>query len=145
MFCLGVFAIISDSQQRILLCHRRDSDLWNPPGGRLEAGEAPWQGVIREVKEETGLDVRVERLAGVYSKPQANEVVFSFICTVIGGLPTVTEEGDRVAFFAVESLPPNTSPKQVERVHDALDHPDQVVTKVQRGRPYIELVGKGKR
>ena len=53
MFTIGVFAIIFDDKNRILFCHRRDHDLWNLPGGRLEKGEAPWKGVIREVKEET--------------------------------------------------------------------------------------------
>jgi len=144
LFRLGVFAIISDAQQRVLLCHRRDHDLWNLPGGRLEAGEAPWEGVIREVKEETGLEVQVDRLAGVYSKPEVDEVVFSFVCTVIGGSPTVSEEADRVAFLAAESLPPNTVPKQVERIQDALESPNELVMKVQRGRPAIELVREGK-
>jgi 8-oxo-dGTP diphosphatase len=84
LFRLGVFAIILDGQKRVLLCHRRDHDLWNLPGGRLETGEAPWQGVIREVKEETGLDAQVVRLAGVYSKLDVNEVVLSFVCAVVG-------------------------------------------------------------
>ena len=60
---------------RVLLCHRRDHDLWNLPGGALEHGEAPRDGVIREVKEETGLEVEVSGLAGVYSKPEADDVV----------------------------------------------------------------------
>ena len=67
----------------MLLCHRRDHDLWNLPGGALEHGEAPWDGVIREVREETGLEVEVSGLAGVYSKPEADDLVFSFLC--LGG------------------------------------------------------------
>lgn len=60
MFKIGVFGIIIDEQNRVLLCHRRDYDLWNLPGGGLEKNEAPWEGVVREVKEETGLRVKVE-------------------------------------------------------------------------------------
>ena len=52
-FTIGVFGIIRDEQNRVLLCLRNDYDLWNLPGGTLEQGESPWQGVIREVKEET--------------------------------------------------------------------------------------------
>jgi ADP-ribose pyrophosphatase YjhB (NUDIX family) len=143
-FRIGVFAIILDGQERVLLCHRRDYDLWNLPGGGLEAGEAPWQGVIREVKEETGLDAQVLRLAGVYSKPNVDEVVFSFVCAVVSGSIAVTDEADRAEFFELDSLPPNTIPKQVERIRDALDQPDRVVMKVQRGRSAIELVREGK-
>ena len=58
---------------------------WNLPGGVLEHGEAPWECVIREVKEETGFDVKIEKLSGIYSKPTQNEIVFQYICTVIGG------------------------------------------------------------
>ncbi len=85
MFGIGVFAIVFDEHGRVLLCHRRDVDLWNLPGGGLEPGETPWDGVVREVREETGLEVAVQRLAGVYSKPEVNEVVFSFVCDVVGG------------------------------------------------------------
>jgi len=50
MFSIGVFGIIFDVEGRVLLCHRRDYDLWNLPGGGLETGEAPWEGLIREVR-----------------------------------------------------------------------------------------------
>ncbi len=63
-FAIGAFGILLDADGRVLLCHRRDVDLWNLPGGGLVPGEAPWDGVVREVAEETGLEVIVERLAG---------------------------------------------------------------------------------
>ena len=50
-FTIGVFGIILDEQSKILLVHRTDYDLWNLPGGRLESGESPWEGVVREIKE----------------------------------------------------------------------------------------------
>lgn len=131
-FAIGVFAIIFDEEGRVLLCHRRDVDLWNLPGGGLEPGEAPWAGVIREVREETGLTVAIERLAGVYVKPEADEIVFSFACTVTGGVPTPTNEADRVEYFPLDGIPPNTSRKQVERVQDAVAT-RSVVMKEQRG------------
>lgn len=144
MFRIGVFAIILDERERVLLCHRRDYDLWNLPGGALEAGEPPWQGVVREVKEETGLDVQVVRLAGVYSKPDVNEVVFSFECAVVGGSAVTTEEADRLGFFEPESLPRNTAPKQVERILDAVNRPNLTMMKVQQGKSSIELIAEGK-
>ncbi|GAC1349101.1 MAG: hypothetical protein NVS4B7_04370 [Ktedonobacteraceae bacterium] len=65
MFTIGAFAIILDEQQRVLLCHRCDIDRWNLPGGGVCRGETPWKGVTREVKEEVGLDVVVNRLSGL--------------------------------------------------------------------------------
>jgi len=50
-FTIGVFAVIFNKKKEILLCHRRDYDLWNLPGGGVEKGESPWQAVARETKE----------------------------------------------------------------------------------------------
>ena len=74
----GAFAIILDDERRVLLCHRRDIDAWNLPGGRVEEGEAPWDAAIRETREEVGLEVEVARLTGLYWRPERTEVVFAF-------------------------------------------------------------------
>lgn len=66
MFTVGVFAIIFNNQKNVLLCHRPDYNLWNLPGGCMEAGETPWEAVTREVKEEVGLEVEVERLVCLF-------------------------------------------------------------------------------
>jgi 8-oxo-dGTP diphosphatase len=79
-FTIGVFGIITDAANKVLLCRRTDVDFWNLPGGGLEAGETPWAGVVREVFEETGLRVTVTKLAGIYSKSPNNEIVFVFGC-----------------------------------------------------------------
>lgn len=143
-FTVGVFAIIHDDDGRVLLCHRRDHDLWNLPGGVLEHGEAPWDGVIREVREETGLEVEVSRLAGVYSKPEANDLVFSFLCRRTGGDIALSDEADRIEFFRADELPPNTIPKQVERIADFFRDPGTVVCRVQTGTSSIQLTKAGK-
>ena len=143
-FTIGVFAIIQDDDRRVLLCHRRDHDLWNLPGGALEHGEAPWDGVIREVKEETELDVEVARLAGVYSKPEADDLVFSFLCRRVGGEIALSDEADRIEFFRADALPPNTIPKQVERIADSVRNTETVVCRIQRGAPSIQLSKAGK-
>lgn len=70
MFKIGIFAIIFNDQKQVLLLYRRDHfDIWELPGGGLQEGEAPWQGVIRETQEETGLNVNVKQLTGIYFKP----------------------------------------------------------------------------
>lgn len=136
--------MIFDEQNRVLLCHRRDHDLWNLPGGALESGEAPWDGVKREVKEETGLVVEVVKLAGVYSKPDQNDIVFSFVCRTQGGEITLNNEADRIEYFGVDELPSNTFPKQVERIKDALQNSTELTLKVQTGKSIIELIKEGK-
>lgn len=144
-FTVGVFAIIQDQQGRVLLCLRNDYNLWNLPGGGLEKGESPWQGVVREVKEETGLTVVVTRLAGVYSKPEKDEVVFSFVCTIIGGKVTITDEAKDVQRFSPADIPVNTVPKQIERIKDFYTmEASAVAMKVQTGPSSIDLVKEGK-
>jgi ADP-ribose pyrophosphatase YjhB (NUDIX family) len=62
-------AIVSDSEGRIVLVKRKDNDLWALPGGGMELGESIEETAVREVKEETGLDVEVTALIGVYTNP----------------------------------------------------------------------------
>ena len=62
-------AIVADGQGRIALVKRKDNELWALPGGGMELGESIEQGAVREVKEETGLDVEVDGLVGVYTNP----------------------------------------------------------------------------
>jgi ADP-ribose pyrophosphatase YjhB (NUDIX family) len=127
---VGVFATIRDERGRVLLVHLRDCEFWCQPGGGLEAGEAPWQGVMREVREETGLDVRVVRLAGVYSWPAEGELILAFVCAVTGGTLATSHESDAVAFFPADTLPPNTFAEHVARIADALADESDVVLSV---------------
>ncbi len=71
----GAFAVIFDDHDRVLLCHRRDIDAWNLPGGGVEQGETPWDATVREVREEVGVDAEVVRLTGLYWKPGSDELV----------------------------------------------------------------------
>ena len=132
IFRIGVFALIFNYEKQILLGHRRDIDWWNLPGGGMEYGETVDEAVCREVREETGLEVKVERLVGVYSKPQKQEVVLTFLCQAIGGTLQPTEETRESRYFAPEALPENTLPKHRQRIEDALLNKQRAVIRVQR-------------
>ncbi len=141
-FTIGVFGIIRDKDDRVLLVLRNDYDFWNLPGGGVEKGESPWQGVIREVKEETGYDVEVVGLAGVYSKPEKDEIVFSFECKIIGGKMTLNQEAKEIKYFSLNEIPKNTFQKHIERIEDLLKNNDKPIMKIQTGKSSIELIGK---
>lgn len=127
LFSIAAFAIIFNESDQVLLCHRRDMDMWNLPGGGVEKGELPDEAVIREVKEETGLDVEIEKLSGIYGKQYKDELVFTFICRIVGGDLTTTSESSDIQFFPVDELPGNTIIKHVERITDAkLNNPQPV-------------------
>jgi 8-oxo-dGTP diphosphatase len=131
-FRLGVFALIFDEQGRVLLAHRNDIDWWNLPGGGMEAGETVDEAMRREVREETGLEVEVEQLVGVYSKPQKQEVVLTLRCRVVGGVLRATEEARDCRYFSPAALPSNTLPKHRQRIEDALLGRREAILRAQR-------------
>lgn len=130
-FTLGAFAAIFDEHGSVLLCHRTDMDMWNAPGGRVDDGESPWDAVIREAKEETGLDVEVQKLHGVYAKDYENDIVFHFICKVIGGKITLNDEADQIEYFQLEDLPDNTHHHHLERIRDAYKENNKTLLELQ--------------
>ena len=66
---VAVTAVVRDDTGRLLMIRRTDNDLYAIPGGAQEIGETISQTVVREVKEETGIDVEVTGLIGIYSDP----------------------------------------------------------------------------
>jgi ADP-ribose pyrophosphatase YjhB (NUDIX family) len=143
MFKLAVFGIITNENDQILLCHRCDYDLWNLPGGGVEVGESPTDALIREVKEETGLDIIPYKLTGVYSKPDKNELVLSFTCKVVGGELALNDEADQIKYFSLDQIPHNSSVKQIERLKDYMADKNTTHYKVQTGPSSMEFLKEG--
>ncbi|MFH1129348.1 MAG: NUDIX domain-containing protein [Patescibacteria group bacterium] len=117
---IGAFGIILDKNKRVLLCHRRDYDKWNLPGGGVKNSESPWDGVRREVKEETGLNVEIIRISNIYFKPKEREIIFVFLCKVKDGKLKLNDEADAIRYFDFKKIPQNTVRRHVERIRDAL-------------------------
>lgn len=96
-----------DEQGRLLLVQQRDDGVWSTPGGFIEPDERPADAARREMWEETGLLVRVERLVGVYGGPEcvvrypngdeAQYVIIAFACT----MPTGASRPDGVETVAM--------------------------------------------
>ena len=85
---VSVTGIITDDRGRALLIQRRDNHQWEPPGGVLELGESIHDGLRREVREETGLDVEPIALTGVYKNMNHGIIALVFQCKIIGGEAT---------------------------------------------------------
>jgi ADP-ribose pyrophosphatase YjhB (NUDIX family) len=120
-FRIAAFAII-EREGMVLLARRRDIGWWNLPGGGLESGETVDEGLLREVREEVCAEVRVVRMVGVYSKPQKNEVVLTFLCHLDHDQEDAISNSDEVSetgWFAPDALPVDLLPKHRQRVLDA--------------------------
>jgi ADP-ribose pyrophosphatase YjhB (NUDIX family) len=104
---VAVAAIIPDSDGRILLCRHtyRKAYPWGLPSGSLEYGEDPQDGIIREVREETGLEVVVERLLLAESAREDHHVSLIYSCRVMGGQFQENLETSQTQFFPVNHLP----------------------------------------
>lgn len=135
----GCSAIIFDAnREKVLLTRRTDNGRWCLPGGAMEAGESAAEACIREVREETGLNVRVTRLIGVYSNPDqlivyndGNKifmVVMSFEAEIVSGELGLSNETTEAGYFSLsemEHMPMHGQHKS--RVEDALLGGDAVI------------------
>lgn len=107
-------AVVLDNDGRVLLHRRTDSDLWSLPGGGVELGESVAQAVVREVQEETGLDVEIDQLIGIYSDPRyviayddgevRQQFSVCFACHITGGTLSVSAESVEVRFAHLAEL-----------------------------------------
>ncbi len=123
---------IRDETGKILMQRRSDIDFWGMPGGNVEIGESVEQGVVREVFEETGLQIRVERLIGIYSEPESypfmrypdgytvHYITHVFTCDYFAGELRVSEESTDIGYFPADNLPKNTLLSHRIRIDDAL-------------------------
>ncbi len=100
-------AIYDPSATAFLLIQRADNGLWQLPGGLVNAGERLVEAVLRETKEETGVDVLVTRPSGIYESPCQNVVSIVFACRYAKGELRTSSETREVAWVPsseVESL-----------------------------------------
>lgn len=111
---VAVSALVQDDEGRILLIRRTDNGKYSIPGGGLEAGETVAQAVVREVQEETGIDVEVTELVGVFSNPDhviayddgevRQEFSICFRAEPIGGSPRSSDESSEVEWVPLDQL-----------------------------------------
>ncbi len=123
---VGTNGIVVDNQNRVLLILRDDTRTWASPGGALDPGELPTNGVTREVKEETGISVSPSRLVGLYHWSDGSEdfLVLVFRCLIQGGELARSEESLQVAFCQTDSLPKSVLSLHKERLERGLNHDD---------------------
>jgi ADP-ribose pyrophosphatase YjhB (NUDIX family) len=112
---------------KVMLVKERSDNLWTLPGGWADQNESPEEGVIREIKEESGFDTKIHSLYAVKDrdrnpyKPKYPVSIYKlfFTATVTGGSPAANLEVSEIDFFKEGNLPPLSEERVLAQdIHD---------------------------
>jgi 8-oxo-dGTP diphosphatase len=120
---VSISGVITDDHGRALLVQRRDNQHWEPPGGVLELGESIPDGLRREIREETGLDIEPDALTGIYKNMSRGIVALVFRCKITGGQLATNSEVTAFRWADDTAIRQLTTEAYAVRLLDAL-HPD---------------------
>jgi len=107
---IGADAAIFNQSGEILLMERADGSGWCLPCGWVEPNEKPIEAVVREVREETGLEIEVKQLVGVFTRmPSATNgphtmVAVVHLCEILDGELTLSHEGSALRYWALDEV-----------------------------------------
>lgn len=112
--------IFSCDRSSVLLILRRDVPVWVLPGGGIDPGESPEDASVREILEETGLSVKIDRLVGSYFPiNRLAKRTLLYECSILSGSLQISEETKGVEFFPISALPVMPPPYR-EWIEDGL-------------------------
>ncbi len=120
-FTVSVAAIVTNEKGEVLLLDHvlRPFSNWGIPGGFIEAGEQPEKAVSREIREETGLELKNIRLLRVRTANRHVEILFRAEAT--GEARVKSREINAAAWFRVENMPEELNQKQKSDILELLE------------------------
>ena len=113
--------------EKVMLVKERSDNLWTLPGGWADQNESPREGIVREIKEESGFDTEIHSLYAVRDrdrnpyKPKYPVSIYKlfFTASITGGAPEENLEISEIDFFDIDDLPPLSEARVLEQ--DILD------------------------
>jgi len=136
----SVNVVVVNDDGELLMIRRSDNDNWAVPGGAIDLGESVGQAAIRETKEESGIDVEITGIVGIYSDPKhvilytsngEARQEFSILLTArpLGGEPTPSDESIEVRWVLPSDAKTLTMDRSMRiRINDYLSGYDSIVT-----------------
>ncbi|WP_116245619.1 NUDIX hydrolase [Nocardiopsis sp. FIRDI 009] len=112
--------VVRPADGKVLVIKRADDGRWVPPGGVLELDETPEQCVVREVREETGIEAKPVRLVGVYKNMNLAVVSLAFRCEPVGGELRMSDESSVATWLSPEEAVERCPEARGVRIRDAL-------------------------
>lgn len=120
---------------RVLLVKERSDNGWTLPGGWADIGDSPSAAALREIREESGYEATVKKLAAVYDRELHDHPPYPFhayklffVCELAGGAARPSIETTAVDFFAEKDIPslslPRVTPVQIQHMFDHYRHPE---------------------
>lgn len=115
---------------KILLVQEKMDNKWAMPGGWADVGESPTEAIIRETKEESGLNIIPKKVIGLYDANREGRPLelfhaykIVFLCEKVGGIPKISSETIAVDYFSFDRLPPLSISRTDEKhINDVLSH-----------------------
>jgi ADP-ribose pyrophosphatase YjhB (NUDIX family) len=120
---------------KLLYVREREDGLWTLPGGWADVGQSAAESVVREVREESGYEVKAVKLLAFYDRDKHphppilhHSFKLFFRCELLGGSPRTSYETTEVRFFGEDEIPelslPRVVPEQIRHIFDHDRHPD---------------------
>jgi 8-oxo-dGTP pyrophosphatase MutT (NUDIX family) len=114
----------------VLVLKRRDVSMWVFPGGGVDKNESPEEAVVREILEETGLQVAINRKVAEYTPKNAmTALTHVYECRVLEGTPQATSETRSAGFYSVQKLPQPFFSLHMEWLEDAMLNQKELIRK----------------
>lgn len=136
-----IAVVFTKNRQEVLLIKRRDVPVWVLPGGGIEKDETALGAIIREVKEESGFEVKIVKKIGEYTPVnKLSKFTYLFECEIVSGEAASSSESSDVKFFEVKKLPKLIPPPYPMWIEDGLKNEKEVIQKKLFQVNYLELI-----
>jgi len=105
---------VIEHERQLVLIRRSEAPLagyWAPPAGYVETGESVPEAVIREAREECGLDIVLDELSGVYSQADVDVLIIAYRAHSTGGRLIAGDDASEAELFTAGKMPAQTAPE----------------------------------